>query len=212
MRTLILCLVLVGVSRFSSAQAPPDACAQDGSRTTYMCRYTAKVTVKPRQSSCELSDVQDLHFGTLEVPSSGTLGVEYAPNWSPNGRLSEVNAFNPQFPFVGNPTIGKMKVTMSGWSQFTLSPFTFSLTLQRSGCSGPSDDDGSCRIFFSDPTWAYSPNGRDPWSSGLSGQRYREPGTDTMISYYQIGGTVTIPAGTPPGTYEGRLNIMISCS
>ena len=89
MRTLILCLVLVRVSKSSSAQAPQDACAQDASRTTYMCRYTAKVTVKAPQSSCGISDEQNLHFGTLEIPSSGTREVEYAPNWWTNGRLAD---------------------------------------------------------------------------------------------------------------------------
>ncbi len=200
-----------------------DSFAQDTPCPGSICTHIVPVKVNPQRaaSSCEVSigaDSEDLHFGTLSIPSSGELIATIHPAYL-NGRpvYEDESGNSLAFPENTDWSIGKMSVSFPpkicytypcSPRAITIHPIEGSLELECSACP-PSGSTGSNRKISYRTSWGAA-NARDDnqWLGFLSSLSAL-PGATEM--FFQLGGWITIPAGISPGTYEGTLDVMVSC-
>ncbi len=176
---------------------------------------TVNIDLYRLEPACTVRKTEDLDFGTLQAPGSGE--EDRIATFSP---LSDGGTFSykdrsdndlTSSASGGMRTIGTVTARMEnfGWNVSVEFIYPDSDRSYLSRCSGMEDGEGPCRIGWV-PVIAGSdvPSG-DDWIE--LGPRFRL-NTNPNYRYYQIGGDLTVPAGTPEGKYTSTVRVMITCS
>ncbi len=164
-------------------------------------RLNVSVELARADPVCGLGETQDLNYGNLEIPVSGTGTASFSID---DGSFSYQDGSGNALVYSGVQTIGKMRLTGSNVSSIT-PDVTKPSYLQRTGCTGYTDAAGSCRIpYLHKRAWSTSESG-GIWSQNEDYQFLR----GSVTVYFRFGGEISIPAGMPSGDYNGITKIIV---
>ncbi len=176
--------------------------AQSGSDSRIVPVRIKLVRVDPE---CTLGGVQDLDYGTVQVPGLGE-GTRTA-KWDPvpnNGKYSYVDDDDNELAPEGNPMIGKLSL-----SSLNAGYILINVGFVESDSNGKSDTDGSDLRFRL--RWAYSKESGGPFTLFERDFRFTREEGDTGSRHFQFGGDVFIPEGAREGEYGGKILVTVSC-
>ena len=152
--------------------------------------------------SCGLYGEDDLSFGTIRVPGSGTLSVTIN---AATGRVTTV----PAGYSVSGASVGDFYISGSHVSSYSIRMNTQSLpTVLRSNSGDTIPLAGATVRSTNGTTWTSTASGGGVFDSGSAGGLFT-----SITRYYQIGGTISgIRLTTPRATYSATITLSLTCT
>ena len=173
---------------------------------------TVNVDLYRLEPACTVIKGEDLDFGILQAP--GSEEEDRIATFSPlkgGGTFSYKDRSDNDLTSSassGMRTIGTVTARMENFGWNVEVEFIYSARYL-SRCSGMEDGEGPCQIAWMPVVAGSNASSGDEWVE--IGTTFRL-NTNPRYRYYQIGGDLTVPAGTPEGKYTGTVRVMITCS
>ena len=165
----------------------------------------ATISFQDPSPSCGLYGADDLSFGSVRVPGSGTVSVTVNAQ---NGRVTTV----PSGHSVTGASVGDFYVDGDHVSSYSIGMNTQLMPNALTSQSNPSNTipyAATTATSLNGTTWSSAPTpSRGQFYSGSAGGTF-----SSFRRYFRIGGTISsIRLTTPRATYSATVTLRLSCS